>query len=157
MFEEILHHILNYCQHKEIDTWKRFTLCGVCPLSDGLAVNTRTLTSLLGENKSSINRMFVELGYKSCLITEQETKILFSRLHFHNPTELRRWTIHKFPAVCVEQSEMKRNHTTVLVLDDILNVVAQDVLMLNILFEEELKLSDVRCLTSDTKMFQLSS
>jgi hypothetical protein len=96
-FREVLDAIDIFLNTDEEDKWKRSLVCGMCRLSDGIAVNPTRLQRLVFKCKSSINGCLKGLGYdivvaNPCLSQEllREVPLLGS-----DPVEMRQWTLRK--------------------------------------------------------------
>ena len=96
-FSEMLKSIKNYAIRQDNNDWKRCIVCGVCWLSDGIAVNTHQLSILLGKCKSSINGSLHRMKYvpfPSSNKASTELMELIPKLKT-NFAELRQWTLRK--------------------------------------------------------------
>ncbi|KAK8893690.1 hypothetical protein M9Y10_022117 [Tritrichomonas musculus] len=94
-FTKILQLIQKYAERKEEDDWKRFLVCGICWVENGIAVNIRQLKILISKCKSSINGSLQKLGYLPSQLHVNTKLILFPLIPFlsKNYNELRQWTI----------------------------------------------------------------
>ncbi|EAX87378.1 hypothetical protein TVAG_024440 [Trichomonas vaginalis G3] len=96
-FNEMLDEIRHYTNKADGDDWKRSLVCGVCFLSDGIAINTHQLSILIGKCKSSINGSLHRLKYvpfPCSNAASQELVTLIPKLKV-NYSELRQWTLRK--------------------------------------------------------------
>jgi hypothetical protein len=50
-------------------------VCGICPLSSGLAVNTHQFAQLVNRSKSSVNGLFVQIGSQPSPMTADEQSL----------------------------------------------------------------------------------
>lgn len=96
-FVQILTIIRQYAERGDSDDWKRFLVCGICWLDDGIAINTRQLTLLLSKCKSSINGSFQKIGYKANTTYTESGKTLFPKIPFlrQQTDDLRKWSIRR--------------------------------------------------------------
>lgn len=97
-FTKILQLIQKYAERKDDDDWKRFLVCGICWVDNGIAVNIRQLKILISKCKSSINGSLQKLGYLPSQLHVNTKLILFPLIPFlsKNYNELRQWTIRFF-------------------------------------------------------------
>lgn len=96
-FNEMLDEIKSYTNKEDGEDWKRCLVCGVCFLSDGIAINTHQLSILIGKCKSSINGSLHRLKYipfPCSNAASQELVSLIPKLKV-NYSELRQWTLRK--------------------------------------------------------------
>lgn len=96
-FNDMLQRIRNFINKSDGEDWKRALVCGVCWISDGIAINTHQLSYLLGKCKSSINGSLHKLQYSPFPSSNQASKELMEiipRLKA-NYAELRQWTLRK--------------------------------------------------------------
>jgi hypothetical protein len=93
-FKEILDAIDIFINRDEQDKWKRCLVCGVCRLSNGIAVNPLQLQRLIFKCKSSINNCLRNLGYDSVAKPSMNEE-LFQQIPLlrHYLVELRQWTV----------------------------------------------------------------
>jgi hypothetical protein len=94
-FDGIISSIRNFAERGDDSDWRRFLVCGVCWLENGIAINTRQLRLLVSKCKSSINGSLQKMGYTTNVSHSESWKILFPHIpllkdHF---SELRQWTI----------------------------------------------------------------
>lgn len=97
-FEKLLQMIHEYCDHDDLDTWKRYLVCGICWFEDYIAINISNLKLLLSKSKSSINGSMTNLGYKTLAIKGKEVEsLLFNKIPmlWGNYCEFRKWSIRK--------------------------------------------------------------
>jgi hypothetical protein len=94
-FDGILEAIRQFAERRDGDDWRRFLVCGVCWIENGIAINTRQLRILLGKCKSSINGSLQKMGYTTNASHSQSWKILFRCIPLLKDrfSELRQWTI----------------------------------------------------------------
>jgi hypothetical protein len=94
-FREILDAIEIFINSNEADRWKRCLVCGVCRLTDGIAVNVPQLKKLIFKCKSSINGALKGLGYDIVVAKTASCPELLRLIPVlrNCPTELRQWTI----------------------------------------------------------------
>ena len=96
-FDQMLKSIKDYAIRNDANDSNRCLVCGVCWLSDGIAINTHQLTLLLGKCKSSINGSLHRLKYVPFPSSQQASTELMEfipRLK-GNFSELRQWTLRK--------------------------------------------------------------
>jgi hypothetical protein len=94
-FDGIIGCVRHFAERGDDNDWRRFLVCGVCWLDNGIAVNTRQLRLLLSKCKSSINGSLQKMGYTTNVSHSESWKILSPHIpllkdHF---SELRQWTI----------------------------------------------------------------
>ena len=96
-FMQILSIIRQYAERGDSDDWKRFLVCGICWLDDGIAINTRQLTLLLSKCKSTINGSLQKIGYKASTTYIDCSKTLFPKIPFlrEQTDDLRKWSIRR--------------------------------------------------------------
>ena len=96
-FGEMLKAIKTFCIRNDEDDWKRCLVCGVCWLSNGIAINTRHLSLLIDKCKSSINGSLQKLGYTTLQSRQESNDQLseFIPILKNNFNELREWTIRQ--------------------------------------------------------------
>jgi hypothetical protein len=94
-FKDVLDAIETFVNSDETDKWKRCLVCGLCPLSNGIAVNVVQLKRLTFKCKSSINVSLKRLGYDVVLAKALSYQELFQCLPQlkNNFDELRQWTV----------------------------------------------------------------
>jgi hypothetical protein len=92
-----LNSICNYCVRHAEDDWKRFLVCGVCPMGPDLAINIRQLRILLDKCKSSINGALSKMGYGTAPVKSDITAALLTYIPFlkGNFLEQRQWTVRR--------------------------------------------------------------
>jgi hypothetical protein len=96
-FQEIVRAILEFRKHSH-NPVNASLVCGVCPLTDGLAINIRQLRVLFGKCKSSINGSFLQMGWiglqlKDRILDEFLAKMPSLRASF---SELREWSVRSY-------------------------------------------------------------
>ena len=96
-FGEMLKAIKTFCIRNDEDDWKRCLVCGVCWLSNGIAINTMQFSGLLGKCKSSINGSLQMLGYKPFPCSSSQNKELLDKIPYlkQNPSDIKQWTLRK--------------------------------------------------------------
>jgi hypothetical protein len=94
-FKDVFDAIETFVNSDETDKWKRCLVCGVCPLSNGIAVNVVQLKRLMFKCKSSINGSLKMLGYDVVLAKAVSCQELFRCLPQlrDNSDELKQWTV----------------------------------------------------------------
>lgn len=99
-FAEMLNAIKTFCIHGDDDDWKRCLVCGVCWLSNGIAINTRQLGLLIDKCKSSINGSLQKMGYSTLQSRSESAGPLIEAIPElkNNFAELREWTVRLFLA-----------------------------------------------------------
>jgi hypothetical protein len=103
-FREILDAIEIFLNTNEEDKWKRSLVCGVCRLTDAIAINPARLQHLTFKCKSSINGCLKGLGYDIVVASPALSQELLRQIPVlkNDLPETRRWTIR------VEQSRSPR-------------------------------------------------
>jgi hypothetical protein len=93
--KDIITSLRGFIIRNDRDDWKRSIVCGICWLRDGIAINTRQLSLLVGKCKSSVNAMFQNLGYTTIPSARDYAPSLveFFPILKDNFAELRKWTI----------------------------------------------------------------
>ena len=94
-FKEIIDAIQIFIDRDEEDAWKRRLVCGVCPLSNGIAVNIKQLGKLIFKCKSSINGSLKGLGYDVVIGKSSKCEELLQKIPYlrKNIGEMRQWTV----------------------------------------------------------------
>jgi hypothetical protein len=94
-FAEILAAIHSFCVRHDGTDWQRSLVCGVCWLSNGIAINNRQLSSLIGKCKSSINGSLQKMGYSTVQSRAETIAPLTDAIPMlrNNFNELREWTV----------------------------------------------------------------
>lgn len=94
-FREIVDAILLFINQNETDAWKRRLVCGICKLSNGIAVNIAQLRKLIFKCKASINGSLKLMGYDSVASKTTSCAELFEKIPYlkTNSAELRQWTV----------------------------------------------------------------
>ena len=107
-FNEMLNSIKEFSIRNDGDDWKRCLVCGVCWISDGIAINTHQLTVLLGKCKSSINGSLHRMKYVPFPSSNQASKELMELIPLlkNSFAELRQWTLRK-QVVYTPQPQLK--------------------------------------------------
>ena len=102
-FTETLETIKRFCCRGDGNDWRRFLVCGVCWLPEGIAINTRQLKLLIFKCKSSINGSLHKMGLSVNLgRTEAANAIVMSIPYLKdNLNELRQWTVRQIGTQCV--------------------------------------------------------
>jgi hypothetical protein len=95
LFKETLTAIRQYCEKSEENMANRYLVCGICPLSHGLAINIRQLRTLLEKCKSSINGSFQRMGYATFPIKDSVLRDFLSKLPMLKDkiNDLREWSV----------------------------------------------------------------
>lgn len=96
-FGEMLNAIYDFCNKSKEDAWKRCQVCGICWFKDGIAVNSRQFSFLLGKCKSSINGSFHRLQFMHfpCSAETSKELIEFIPTLQTNSCELKQWTMRR--------------------------------------------------------------
>lgn len=94
-FKEIIDAIMLFINQNETDAWKRRLVCGICKLSNGIAVNIAQLRKLIFKCKASINGSLKLMGYDSVVSKTTSCSELFEKIPYlkTNTTEMRQWTV----------------------------------------------------------------
>jgi hypothetical protein len=94
-FREILDSIDVFVNSEPADRWKRCLVCGVCRLSEGIAVNAAQLGRLIFKCKSSINGCLKALGYDVVIARPALNEELLRELPAlrTDAGELRQWSV----------------------------------------------------------------
>lgn len=94
-FREIVDAILLFIDQNEEDAWKRRLVCGICKLSNGIAVNIAQLRKLIFKCKASINGSLKMMGYDSVASKTTSCTELFEKIPYlkNNSAEMRQWTV----------------------------------------------------------------
>lgn len=94
-FTEVIVAIERFENTDEKDRWKRCLVCGVCQLSNGIAVNITQLKRLVFKCKSSINGSLKGMGYDTVVSKTSACEELLEAIPYlrNNTTELRQWTV----------------------------------------------------------------
>lgn len=113
-FAEMLNAIKSFCIKGDSDDWKRCLVCGVCWLSNGIAINTRQLGLLIDKCKSSINGSLQKMGYSTLQSRSESAGPLTEAIPElkNNFTELREWTVRLFLARTPQPNLPNYNVTT---------------------------------------------
>jgi hypothetical protein len=79
------------------DHWKRALVCGICWFENSIAINTRQFKILTNKCKSSINGLFLALGYGTVPSGSDAAAPLMTYFPFMrgNFNELRQWTVRQ--------------------------------------------------------------
>ena len=96
-FANMLEVIKQFSMRNDEDDWKRLLVCGVCWISDGIAINTHQLSILLGKCKSSVNGSLQRLEYVPFPCSAAASTELIDQIPKikENYGELRQWTLRK--------------------------------------------------------------
>lgn len=110
-FQESIEDIKKFCIRSDEDDWKRFLICGICWIDDGICINTRRLQYLLGKSKSSINGSLQKMDYITIPAKGTDADPLLKVIPFlkNKFEEQRQWTIRKIPSK--SQVESQNNNT----------------------------------------------
>jgi hypothetical protein len=94
-FKEVLDAIDIFINTDEENKWKRSLVCGVCQLTDGIAINPTRLQHLIFKCKSSINGCLKGLGYDIVVSNPSLNQELLRQIPMlrNDLSELRQWTI----------------------------------------------------------------
>jgi hypothetical protein len=94
-FKEVLDAIDIFLNTDERDKWKRSLVCGVCRLTDGIAINPNRLQHLIFKCKSSINGCLKGIGYDIVVSNAALSQELVRQIPIlrNDLAELRQWTI----------------------------------------------------------------
>jgi hypothetical protein len=94
-FREIIDAIDFFENTDEQDRWKRCLVCGICKVTDGIAVNTNQFQKLISKCKSSINGCLKALGYDQVSLKPSVNDELLQQIPYlrMNPGDYRQWTI----------------------------------------------------------------
>lgn len=113
-FAEMLNAIKTFCIKGDSDDWKRCLVCGVCWLSNGIAINTRQLGLLIDKCKSSINGSLQKMGYSTLQSRSESAGPLAEAIPElkNNFSELREWTVRLFLARTPQPNLPNYNVTT---------------------------------------------
>jgi hypothetical protein len=100
-FSTALSSIRSYCEKGDADDSLRSLVCGVCHLSDSIAVNVRRLRFLVEKCKSSINGSFQRMGYLPFVGKTASLDVLSDRIPQirGNYTELREWSFRRLEVI----------------------------------------------------------
>lgn len=92
-FTEVMWLIHAFCVRNTPDDWKRCLVCGLCWLSNGIAINNRHLSLLTGKCKSSINGSLQKIGY---VVTRGNAEF-YEKIPFikTNMMEMKEWTVRE--------------------------------------------------------------
>ena len=105
-FQRSLQTLQQYCLRGDGHDWRRCLVCGICWLPDGVAINIRQLTLIVGRCKSSINGSFQKMGYdvidSRCTVLNAIENII--PILKGNNQETRQWNIRKLG---VKKDELK--------------------------------------------------
>jgi hypothetical protein len=96
VFISLLRVITSFCHRSQVDRSKRYAVCGVCPLSQALGVNTQQLAEVLKRSKSSVNAMLCAIGFVPAVCQTSSLLELECQLDLGADSDLRRWTIRVF-------------------------------------------------------------
>ncbi|OHS96477.1 hypothetical protein TRFO_37333 [Tritrichomonas foetus] len=96
-FQDTLQAIQTFCVRNSEDDWKRYLVCGICWIDEGICINTRQLRILLGKSKSSINGALQKIGYETVPSKGNDAAPLVSKIPYLKQffAEQRQWTIRK--------------------------------------------------------------
>jgi hypothetical protein len=89
--------IREFCVRHRPDDWKRFLVCGFCPMGQDIAINTRQFRLLVDKCKSSINGALLKMGYGTAPVKSAISASLLSYIPFlkGNFIEQRQWTVRR--------------------------------------------------------------
>jgi hypothetical protein len=97
-FDGILEAVRQFAERADENDWRRFLVCGICWMENGIAINIRQLRLLVSKCKSSINGSLQKMGYTTSASHGESWKVLFPHIPILKDSfnELRQWTIrHK--------------------------------------------------------------
>ena len=102
-FTETLEAVKRFCCRGDGEDWRRFLVCGVCWLPEGIAINTRQLRILIYKCKSSINGSLHKMGFNVNLGRTEAANALIMAIPMlkDNTLELRQWTVRQAPPSCL--------------------------------------------------------
>ncbi|OHT03885.1 hypothetical protein TRFO_28787 [Tritrichomonas foetus] len=111
-FGDILDTIRDFSEHKDVDDWRRFLVCGVCWMDNAIAINTRQLRLLISRCKSSINGSLQKLGYITNPSHSKSWNALFAQIPLlkDNFAEIRQWTIRVKPRISIPNHSIMPNN-----------------------------------------------
>ncbi|OHS93028.1 potassium/sodium hyperpolarization-activated cyclic nucleotide-gated channel 1 [Tritrichomonas foetus] len=114
-FAEMLSAVQSFCIRGDADDWKRCVVCGVCWLSNGIAINNRQLGLLIDKCKSSINGSLQKMGYSTIQNRSDSNRPLIDAIPFlkNNFAELREWTVRYFQAATPQPNLPLYNVSTI--------------------------------------------
>ncbi|KAH0787291.1 potassium/sodium hyperpolarization-activated cyclic nucleotide-gated channel 1 [Histomonas meleagridis] len=94
-FKDIIDAIELFENSDEEGKWKRCLVCGICKVSNGIAINISQFKKLILKCKSSINGSLKSLGYTKLLSKPSLCPELLEIIPYlkSNPNELRQWTV----------------------------------------------------------------
>jgi hypothetical protein len=89
--------VSHFCVRHNSDDWKRFLVCGVCPMGQDIAINIRQLRLLMDKCKSSINGALSKMGYGTAPVKSAITASLVNYIPYlkGNFVEQRQWTVRR--------------------------------------------------------------
>ena len=95
VFAESLDLLREFCERGDADEWKRYLVCGICWCGEFVGVNNQQLMAVLDRSKSTINDVFLKLGYKNITVNRGNESTLTDKIPYlrDHPEELRQWTI----------------------------------------------------------------
>ena len=103
-FQRSLQTLRQYCLRGDGQDWRRCLVCGICWIPDGIAINIRQLTIIIGRCKSSINGSLQKMGYdvidSRCEVLNAIESII--PVLKGNNQETRQWNIRKIGSSKVE-------------------------------------------------------
>jgi hypothetical protein len=96
-FSDVLSSIRSYCERGDSNDGLRALVCGVCHLSDSIAVNVRRLRILVEKCKSSINGSFQRMGFLPFIGKTEALDRLTEKMPQikGNYNELREWSYRR--------------------------------------------------------------
>lgn len=100
--------IRKFCAKGDDEDWKRYLVCGICWVPNGIAINTRQLRVLIAKSKSTINGALAKMGYATVPTKGEDASQLLAMIpylkgHF---SELRQWTIRKIVSFMSPKPEL---------------------------------------------------
>jgi hypothetical protein len=107
-FRQIWEAIECFENHDSENQWARCLVCGICRLTDRIAVNTGQLKRLVFKCKSSINGALAGLGWDTIVTNPGAADQLMEQIpHLRkNPKEARQWTIRTASSWTTESPEV---------------------------------------------------
>jgi hypothetical protein len=94
---ECLRRVIDWARRHGPDDWRRFLVCGLCCLPNGIAVNSHQFQCLTNKCKSSINGALKKLGYATISLRGDTNPELVSTLPIlqGRTRELRQWSVRR--------------------------------------------------------------
>jgi hypothetical protein len=95
-FAHALARVFRFCHMAPTNLPRRYRACGICEISSGFAVNTKALARILRKSKSSVNSMFVGIGFASAPPSDADIRELKSKIDCAEAAVLRNWTVRRW-------------------------------------------------------------